>query len=274
MAVTFAGLTFERPRIMGILNVTPDSFSDGGRHDDPAVAVEAGERMVAEGADILDVGGESTRPGAEPVPLEVELARVLPVIQRLAARGHCVSVDTRHSAVMVRALDAGAAIVNDVSALTGEPSSLPLVARRGAPVVLMHMRGEPQTMQQQTHYEDVVAEVLAYLGQRLAACRAAGLGDDRLCIDPGIGFAKTQAHNLALLAATERFAALGVALLIGVSRKAFIGRLSRDEPPEGRLPGSLAAGLAAVRRGAHILRVHDVAETAQALRVWQAIEAT
>lgn len=271
MPISFAGLSLDRPRIMGILNVTPDSFSDGGLTLDPLKAVEAGERMIAEGADIVDVGGESTRPGAEPVPLEVELERVVPVISRLAARGHLVSVDTRHSAVMVRALDAGATIVNDVTALAGEPASLHLVARRRAPTVLMHMQGEPQSMQKQPRYGDVVSEVLQFLERRLAACRSAGMADDRLCIDYGIGFGKTLEHNLALLAATERFAALGVAVLVGVSRKAFIGRLSRGEPAPARAPGSIAAGLAAISRGAHILRVHDVAETAQALAVWRAV---
>jgi len=270
-AVTFAGLTLARPVIMGIVNVTPDSFSDGGRHLDPGVAVAAGERMAAEGAAILDVGGESTRPGAQAVALEEELARVLPVVRALAARGHRVSVDTRHARVMAAALDAGAAIVNDVTALTHEPESLPLVAARRAPVVLMHMRGTPDTMLKLTQYDDLVGEVEAYLAGRLAACRDAGLANDQLCIDAGIGFAKTAEQSAALVAATGRFARLGVAVLVGASRKSFIGRLSRGEPPDQRLPGSLAAALAAVAQGAHILRVHDVAETAQALRIWEAV---
>ena len=269
--VRFAGLTLTRPVIMGIVNVTPDSFSDGGRHLDPGVAVAAGERMAAEGAAILDVGGESTRPGSQAVALEEELARVLPVVRALAARGHRVSVDTRHARVMAAALDAGAAIVNDVTALTHEPESLPLVAARRAPVVLMHMRGTPDTMLKLTQYDDLVGEVEAYLAGRLAACRDAGLANDQLCIDAGIGFAKTAEQSARLVAATGRFARLGVAVLVGASRKSFIGRLSRGEPPGERLPGSLAAALAAVAQGAHILRVHDVAETAQALKIWQAV---
>ncbi len=271
MPITFAGLTLERPVIMGILNVTPDSFSDGGRNLDPGIAIAAGERMLDEGAAILDIGGESTRPGSLEVALEEELARVIPVVTALAAKGHRVSIDTRHARVMAAALDAGAAIVNDVTALTHEPESLPLVAARQAPVVLMHMRGTPDTMLKLTAYEDLVGEVEAYLAQRLAACRAAGLTDDKLCIDAGIGFAKTAEQSAQLIAATDRFARLGVAVLVGASRKSFIGRLSKGEPPDQRLPGSLAAALAGAARGAHILRVHDVAATAQALRVWQAI---
>jgi dihydropteroate synthase len=271
--VRFAGLALERPVLMGIVNVTPDSFSDGGRHLDPGVAIAAGERMAAEGAAILDVGGESTRPGSKGVPLAEELARVLPVVRALAAKGHRVSIDTRHARVMAAALDAGAAIVNDVTALTHEPESLPLLAARGAPVVLMHMRGTPDTMNSLTGYADLEGEVEAYLGGRLAACRAAGLTDDRLCVDAGIGFAKTAEQSARLVAATRRLTGLGVAVLVGASRKSFIGRLSKGETADQRLPGSLAAALAAVAQGAHILRVHDVAETAQALKVWQAIQA-
>ena len=256
---------------MGIVNVTPDSFSDGGRHFDAGVAVAAGERMAAEGADILDVGGESTRPGAAPVPLEEELRRVLPVVQALATRGHRISVDTRHAAVMAAALDAGAAIVNDVTALTHEPASLPLVAGRGAGVVLMHMRGTPDTMGKLTQYDDLVGEIEAYLAERLAACRAAGMSDDRLCIDAGVGFAKTAEQSAQLIGATARFVRLGVAVLVGASRKSFIGRLSKGESAEDRLPGSIAAAIAAVEAGAQIIRVHDVKETAQALRIWRAV---
>jgi dihydropteroate synthase len=268
---TFAGLTLDRPRLMGIVNVTPDSFSDGGLHLDPAAAIAAGERMADEGADILDIGGESTRPGAAPLPPEEELRRVLPVVRALAAKGHLVSIDTRHAATMAAALDAGAAIVNDVSALTHDAASLPLVAARGAAVVLMHMRGTPDTMNKLTDYDDLVGDVERYLAERLAACRAAGLTDDRLCIDAGIGFAKTAEQSAQLIGATARFRRLGVAVLVGASRKSFIGRLSKGEPADRRLPGSLAAALAAAEAGAQILRVHDVAETAQALRIWQAI---
>lgn len=270
---TFAGLLCDRPRLMGIVNVTPDSFSDGGRHLDPAVAIDAGERMAAEGAAILDVGGESTRPGAEPVPLEEELARVLPVVRGLAAKGHRVSIDTRHAYVMEAALEAGAAIVNDVTALTHEAQSLPTAVRWGASVVLMHMRGTPDTMNKLTAYDDLVGDVGRYLAERLAACRAAGIGDDRLCIDAGVGFAKTAEQSAALIAATSRFVQMGVAVLVGASRKSFIGRLSRGEPAADRLPGSIAAAIAAAEGGAHIIRVHDVAETAQALKIWSSIRA-
>jgi len=268
---TFAGLPLDRTRLMGIVNVTPDSFSDGGRHLDPGAAIAAGERMAAEGADILDVGGESTRPGAAPVPLEEELARVLPVVRGLAAKGHRVSIDTRHAAVMAAALDAGAAIVNDVTALTHDPDSLPLVASSGAAVVLMHMRGTPDTMNKLTAYDDLVADVARYLAERLAACRAAGMTDDRLCIDTGVGFAKTAEQSARLIGATARFVELGVAVLVGASRKSFIGRLSKGEPAGARLPGSLAAAIAAAAGGAQLIRVHDVAATAQALAVWRAI---
>jgi dihydropteroate synthase len=268
---TFAGLTLDRPRLMGIVNVTPDSFSDGGLHLDPAAAIAAGERMAEEGADILDIGGESTRPGAAPLPPEEELRRVLPVVRALAANGHLVSIDTRHAATMAAALDAGAAIVNDVTALTHDPASLPLVAARRANVVLMHMRGTPATMGKLTRYDDLPGEIEAYLAGRLEACRVAGLRDEQLCIDAGIGFAKSAEQSAALIAASGRFRRLGVAVLVGASRKSFIARLSRDEPSDRRLPGSIAAALAAVEAGAQILRVHDVAATAQALRVWQAI---
>ena len=273
-ALAFAGLTLDRPRLMGIVNVTPDSFSDGGRHLDPEVAIAAGERMAEEGADILDVGGESTRPGAAPVSLEEELARVLPVVRGLAARGHRVSIDTHHAYVMEAALEAGAAIVNDVTALTHEPQSLPTVARWGASAVLMHMRGTPETMNRLTAYDDLVGDIAAYLAARLDACRAAGIADDRLCIDAGVGFAKTAEQSAALIAATPHFVRLGVAVLVGASRKSFIGRLSRGEPAGDRLPGSIAAAIAAAEAGAHFIRVHDVAETAQALRIWQAIRSS
>lgn len=267
----FAGLALDRPLVMGIVNVTPDSFFDGGQHPDPASAIAHGRQLMAEGADILDVGGESTRPGAASVKPEAEIARVVPVISALAAEGALVSVDTRRSAVMRAAIAAGAKIVNDVTALTGDPDSISVVTETGVSAVLMHMQGDPQTMQISPSYDDVVSEVSAYLASRVAACRAAGIGPERLSIDPGIGFGKTPGHNLDLLACTDRFARLGIALTIGVSRKGFIGTLDRGARPNERLPGSLAAALAAVARGAHILRVHDVAATRQALAVWQAI---
>lgn len=270
-AATFAGLSLERPAIMGIVNVTPDSFSDGGDRYDPAAAIAAGRAMREAGAAILDVGGESTRPGAEPVGVEEECARVLPVIEALAGEGALVSIDSRHAAVMRAAVEAGAAIVNDVTALTGDPESLGTVAALQAPAILMHMQGEPRTMQADPRYGDVVAEVRDFLAERAAACEAAGIARANICIDPGIGFGKTVAHNLALLKHLDALVALGYPVLIGASRKAFIGKLSRGEAPKQRLGGSLAVALAAAERGAAILRVHDVAETAQALALWRAI---
>lgn len=269
--VTFAGLVLDRPHIMGVVNVTPDSFSDGGDALDPAAAIDRGLALHAAGAAIVDVGGESTRPGAEPVPVDEELARVLPVIQELARSAVIVSIDTRRAVVMKAAIEAGATIVNDVTALAGDPASLPLMARSQASVILMHMQGDPRTMQLAPHYDDVVRDVCGWLGERIAACEAAGIARERLVIDPGIGFGKTLEHNLAILAHLEAFARLGRPIVLGVSRKSFIARLSRGEPPKARLPGSLAAGLFAVLQGVHILRVHDVAETRQALAVWYAI---
>lgn len=268
---SFAGLSLDRPRLMGVINVTPDSFSDGGKFLAAEAAVAHGRALLAAGADILDIGGESTRPGARPVSPADEMARIIPVVEALAAEGALLSVDTRHAGVMAAAIAAGAAIVNDITALDGDPRALDLVADSGVSVVLMHMRGEPSGMQRDPRYDDAPGEVRDYLAGRLAVCRAAGIADHRLCVDPGIGFGKTVRHNLEILAGLGRLAELGVAVLVGVSRKSFIGRLSREAPADRRLAGSLAAGLAAVSRGAHILRVHDVAETAQALTVWQAI---
>jgi dihydropteroate synthase len=268
----FAGLALDRPLVMGIVNVTPDSFYDGGYHPDPASAIAHGRQLLAEGADILDIGGESTRPGAAPVKPEAEIARVVPVVSALAAAGALVSVDTRRAPVMRAAIEAGAKIVNDVTALEGDRDSLDVVAETGVSAVLMHMQGDPQTMQISPSYDDVVSEVSGYLAGRLAACRTAGIGPERLSVDPGIGFGKTPGHNLDLLANLDRLARLGVAVTLGVSRKGFIGALARGVRPNERLPGSLAAALAGVARGARILRVHDVAATRQALAVWQAIE--
>ncbi len=267
----FAGLALDRPLIMGIVNVTPDSFSDGGdfvRADD---AIAHGMRLIEAGADILDIGGKSTRPGAEPVSAADELARIRPVIVALAQTGTVVSVDTRRAMVMREALACGARIVNDVTALTFDPDSLATVARSGAAVVLMHMQGEPATMQKAPHYVDAPAEIAAFLAGRVAACRDAGMSTDRIAVDPGIGFGKTVEHNLQILATLDRFHALGVAVAVGISRKGFIAKLSRDEPAKDRAPGSIAGALAAVARGADILRVHDVAATRQALAVWQAV---
>lgn len=268
MDSTWAGLALSRPRIMGILNVTPDSFSDGGTQADP---VAAGLAMAADGADIIDVGGESTRPGSSPVSPGEEQARVLPVIRALAANGVLVSIDTRHASTMDAALTAGATIVNDVSGLTHDPASRGIVARWGCPVVLMHMRGTPATMVSLAVYEDVVREVVREISARVMLALSAGIARDCIAIDPGIGFAKNAAQSAALLRRLPELAAMGFPVLTGVSRKSSIGHFGREQDVTKRLPGSLAAGLFAVSRGASILRVHDVRETVQALRVWQAL---
>ena len=265
---SWAGLALTRPLVMGILNVTPDSFSDGGTHATPEAAIAAGAKMRAEGASIIDIGGESTRPGAATVTPEEEQARILPVIRALAAQGAVISADTRHAATMAAALDAGAAIINDISALAHDPAALPLVAARGCPVVLMHMRGTPESMNDQAHYADVAAEVLAELAAARDRAVAAGVKPHNIALDPGFGFAKRGAQNLSLLRATAQFAALGHPLLIGLSRKRFLGEISGEADPARRDAESLAAGLFAVSLGGHILRVHDVAGTARALRVW------
>ncbi len=256
---------------MGVVNVTPDSFSDGGEAFDPEAAVRRGLALLADGADIIDVGGESTRPGALPVSEAEEIRRVLPVVRELAASGALVSIDTRHASVMEAAIGAGATIVNDVTALTGDERSLEVVAQSDVCVVLMHMKGEPRTMQVDPRYRNVATDVSRWLSHRVGVCEAAGMSRNRLAVDPGIGFGKTLEHNLEILAQLGVYKSLGCALLIGVSRKSFIGRLCEDERVGGRLGGSLAAGLAAIQQNAHILRVHDVAETRQAIRVWRAI---
>ena len=266
---TWAGLPLTRKLVMGILNITPDSFSDGGLALDPAAAIAAGRAMLQGGADILDIGGESTRPDAACVPPAIEIARIIPVIRSLAAEGAVISVDTRNAATMAASLDAGAAIINDVSGLLHDPASARLVAARGCPVVLMHMRGTPSTMNRLAVYDDVVAEVLAELLAIRDAALAAGILPQNIALDPGFGFAKLGAQNLALLRATSQFAALGHPLLIGLSRKRFIGTYGGEDNPARRGPASIAAGLYALRAGAHILRVHDVAETVQAVRFWQ-----
>jgi len=268
----FERFTLDRPLVMGIVNATPDSFSDGGDHYDAPAAIAHGIRLKEEGADILDVGGESTRPGAEPVPESEEIRRVVPVIAALAKAGAVISIDTWHAGTMRAALDAGAAIVNDVTALTGEAASLPLVASRKVGVVLMHMQGRPQTMQANPVYENAPRDIAQYLAARVAAVRAAGIAPENIAVDPGIGFGKTVAHNSEILAGVPRLREIGVAVLVGASRKAFIGALSKGERPKERLPGSIAAALAAVSGGADILRVHDVAATRQALAVWLAVE--
>jgi dihydropteroate synthase len=269
----WAGFALDRPLVMGVLNVTPDSFSDGGHWFDAERAIAHGRALAAAGADIVDVGGESTRPGAAELPPGEEIRRVTPVVRALAEAGAVVSIDTRHKAVMEAALAAGAHIVNDVSALTHDPDSIALVARREVPVVLMHMRGEPRTMQCQPVYDSPLVEVLEYLDGRIAACAAAGIPRERIVVDPGIGFGKLDPHNLELIAGIAAFHALGCGVMLGVSRKSMIARLSRGEPPDARLPGSLAAALVALQQGVQILRVHDVAETRQALALWQVIAA-
>lgn len=253
------------PQIMGILNVTPDSFSDGGLFADPARAVERALQMEAEGADIIDIGGESTRPGAEPVSVEEEKRRVLPVIQGIRRRSNIsISIDTMKASVAAEALEAGAKIINDVSAGRFDPEMLPLAARAQVPICLMHMKGEPRTMQQNPYYDDVVAEVKGFLRERIAAARAVGVDQKNIWIDPGIGFGKRLEDNLALLKNLDQFAELGCPILIGPSRKSFIGQLT-GAPVEARLPGTLASLAIAVQKGAQILRVHDVAAVRQFL---------
>jgi dihydropteroate synthase len=256
---------------MGVLNVTPDSFSDGGKYLDPDIAIAAGAAMAAAGADIVDVGGESMRPAALPTPPDVERSRILPVIRGLVAAGCRVSVDTRHAMTMAAALDAGATIVNDVSALSHDPGAAPLVAARGCPVVLMHMRGSPADMYAEAHYEDVVRDVRRALAERIDAAERSGVAQGQIAIDPGIGFAKTSDQSAELLRRLPELTSLGYPILIGVSRKSFLARITHEAVPNRRLPGSLAAGLFALSRGAAILRVHDVLETIQAIMVWQAL---
>lgn len=268
---TWAGLPADRPLVMAILNATPDSFSDGGDHFEPGRAVVAGLEMRSAGADIIDVGGESTRPGASAVDPGEEMRRILPVVRGLAAEGCKVSIDTRNAATMRAALDAGAAIVNDVSGLAHDADSAAVCAAAGCPVVLMHMRGTPATMTEFAQYDDVARDVAAELAARVAAAEAAGIARAAIALDPGIGFAKTATQNARLLADLPVLAALGFPLLVGVSRKRVIGALGEVPVPKDRFPGSIAAGLFALARGARMLRVHDVAATVQAVRVWHAL---
>ena len=254
---------------MGVVNVTPDSFSDGGLFLDAKQAIPHARRLIEEGADILDIGGESTRPGAAPVTLEEERRRVLPVLEGLADCGVPVSVDTRKPQLMRDAIAAGAAMVNDVAALAS-PGALEAVAKAPVAVCLMHMQGEPGTMQANPSYRDVVAEVREYLAGRVAEAESAGIVRDRIVVDPGFGFGKTLEHNLELLRGLAQLRPPGVALLAGLSRKAMLGKLTGREPHE-RVHASVAAALAAVQNGAHIVRVHDVAATRDALAVWQAV---
>ncbi len=269
-APSWAGLPTDRPLVMGILNVTPDSFSDGGVWDDPVAAIAAARAMLRAGADIIDIGGESTRPGALETPPELERERILPVIRAMARMDAAISVDTRHADTMRAALDAGARIVNDVSGFCFDPAAAPLMRARGCAVVAMHMRGVPATMRQLADYDDVAADVVCELERSL---RQLGLERALVAVDPGIGFAKGPGHNEALLARLPILLNLGCRIVVGASRKGFIGRLGGVESPGDRLPGSLAAGIAAVLGGAAVLRVHDVAATVQALHVWQGIVA-
>jgi dihydropteroate synthase len=252
---------------MGIVNVTPDSFSDAGLFLEPDAAVEHGVALASEGAAILDVGGESTRPGAAPVPEEEELRRVLPVVERLAALDHVVSIDTTKVAVARRALDAGATIVNDVSALRFEPAMAGLVAERGARCCLMHMLGDPRTMQHGPRYEDVVSEVKSFLEERLRFAVEEGLPEERVWLDPGIGFGKTVEHNLELLRRLDEIVAIGRPVVIGTSRKSFLAKLTGGKPESERLPGTIATNVLALERGASVFRVHDVAPVLDALKI-------
>jgi len=263
-------LALDRPRVMGILNVTPDSFSDGGRFVDREQAFAHARQMVADGADIIDIGGESTRPGAAPVPVDAELERVVPLVEALAREGILVSVDTQKPDVMRAALAAGAGMVNDVRALQ-EPGAIETVVAGPAAVCLMHMQGEPRTMQREPHYADVLTEVRDFLVGRARACEAAGIARGRIVIDPGFGFGKTVAHNLALLRGLRVLSETGYPVLAGLSRKSMLGGFAGRDANE-RAAASVAAALAAVARGAAIVRVHDVRETVDALKVWHAIE--
>ncbi len=266
-----AGLPLDRPRIMGILNVTPDSFSDGGRFLAPEAALSQARAMTLAGADILDIGGESTRPGAAEVAVADEMARTVPVIAALCALGVPLSIDTRKAAVAGVALAAGARIVNDVAALGFDPAMAGVVAQAGVPVVLMHAKGAPATMQDAPAYDDVLLDVYDFLADRITVAQAAGIARDRIVVDPGIGFGKSLAHNLMLLRGLSLFHGLGCAVMLGASRKKFIGTLSGQAQADRRVPGSLAVALAGVAQGVQILRVHDVDETQGALALWRAM---
>jgi dihydropteroate synthase len=264
-------LDLEVPRVMGVLNVTPDSFSDGGRYLAADAALRQAEAMVEAGAAIVDIGGESTRPGAAPVPLDEELGRVVPIIERLATSlDVALSIDTSKPEVMRAAVAAGAGLINDVGAL-GAPGALQAAADLGVPICLMHMQGEPRTMPAAPHYDDVVEEVTDFLRQRVAACEQAGIPHERLLVDPGFGFGKTVEHNLALLRGLDRLGVLGVPVLVGLSRKSVLGTVT-GRPVGERVTASVVAALIAVQNGARVVRVHDVAETVDALAVWRAVD--
>lgn len=268
------GISFDQPKLMGILNVTPDSFSDGGLHGIGSNAAGHAEKLIDQGADILDIGGESTRPGAAYVEPSEEIDRTVPAIK--TARLHFpdipISIDTRKADVARAAISAGANLFNDVSALRFDDESMAFAAESKTPVCLMHSVGDPKTMQNEPHYDNVLLDVYDFLADRIAACEKAGIPRDRILVDPGIGFGKTQEHNLTLLRGLSLFHGLGCSILLGVSRKRFIGTIGQADDPVKRAPGSIAVALEGLRQGVQILRVHDIAETKQALRLWQAIQ--
>ena len=264
-------IRLDQPQVMGIVNATPDSFSDGGSYADAGAAAEAGAVMASQGAAIIDVGGESTRPGASTVWEGDEIKRVVPVVRQLASGGNAVSIDTRKSGVISAALGAGAAMVNDVSALTWDPESAGVAAKAGVPVILMHHQGDPATMQNEPRYDDVLVDVYLWIEDRIEAAVEAGIAREKILVDPGIGFGKTVAHNLELMNGLALFHGLGCPIVVGASRKRMVGALSGEAPADQRLPGSLALALKAVEQGVQIVRVHDVPETIQALKVWRGL---
>lgn len=264
-------IRLNQPQVMGIVNATPDSFSDGGSYADAGAAAEAGAVMASQGAAIIDVGGESTRPGASTVWEGDEIERVVPVVRQLASGGNAVSIDTRKSGVMTAAFGAGAAMVNDVSALSWDPESAGVAAKAGVPVILMHHQGDPATMQDEPRYDDVLVDVYLWIEDRIEAAVEAGIAREKILVDPGIGFGKTVAHNLELMNGLALFHGLGCPIVVGASRKRMIGALSGEAPADQRLPGSLALALKAVEQGVQVVRVHDVPETVQALKVWRGL---
>lgn len=266
------GLDFSDVMVMGIVNTTPDSFSDGGAFLDPDLAIKHGQKLAQEGAHILDIGGESTRPGAEEVSLEEELCRVLPVIEALSGKGHLISIDSRKSRVMEKALEKGACVINDVSALQFDPESTFIAARAECPVVLMHAQGTPQTMQDKPQYEHVVLDIYDWLEARISEAEQSGIDRAHIIADPGIGFGKTLEHNLQLMSHLSVFHGLGVPLLVGASRKRFLGDITGEKDPQARVSASVTAALHAARQGVHIVRVHDVRQTVQALTTYKNIQ--
>lgn len=262
------------PHLMGVVNVTPDSFSDGGRFFNPEKAIEHGLRLAEEGADILDIGGESSRPGSHPVDIEEEIRRVIPVVAGLKNHARWISIDTRNAATMEAALKAGANFINDISALTHDPRSLSVAAEAKVPVCLMHMQGNPQTMQENPIYNNAVEEIFQYLQQRIRIFETLRVDVKMLICDPGIGFGKTVEQNISIIGNIKRFHDLHVPILLGASRKNFIGKISGDEPPGDRIPGSLAAAIFGLSQGVQMFRVHDVKETRQAFKVYRALSSS